>query len=102
MVNINLRLADQVLRPKPPQTNAQMFQTFEQASIRKNMSEMSIDDYLMQAMKRRMAKEMLGKDFNEDSYKKAEANAEHYMKPMRDVAEKAQKAEELAKSEKHE
>ena len=102
LVNIILRLAEQVLRPKPPQTNAQMFQTFEQASIRKNMAEMSIDDYLMQAMKRRMAKEMLGKDFNEDSYKKAEANAEHYMKPMRDVAEKAQKAEELAKSEKHE
>ena len=102
LVNILLRLAEQVLRPKPPQTTAQMFQTFEQASIRKNMAEMSIDDYLMQAMKRRMAKEMLGKDFNEDSYKKAEANAEHYMKPMRDVAEKAQKAEELAKSEKHE
>ena len=102
LVNIILRLAEQVLRPKAPQSNAQMFQTFEQASIRKNMAEMSIDDYLMQAMKRRMAKEMLGKDFNEDSYKKAEANAEHYMKPMRDVAEKAQKAEELAKSEKHE
>ena len=102
LVNIILRLAEQVLRPKPPQTNAQMFQTFEQASIRKNMAEMSIDDYLMQAMKRRMAKEMLGKDFNEDSYKKAEANAEHYMKPMRDVADIAQKAEELAKSEKHE
>ena len=102
LVNILLRLAEQVLRPKPPQTNAQMFQTFEQASIRKNMAEMSMDDYINQAVKKQMVKKLLGENFDEDGYKKAEANAEHYMKPMRDVAEKAQKAEELAKSEKHE
>ena len=51
-----------------------------------------------------MAKKLLGENFDETDYKKAEANADHYMKPMRDVAEKAKKAEELAKhnSEKHE
>ena len=102
LVNIILRLAEQVLRPKPPQSNAQMFQTFEQASIRKNMAEMSMDDYLNQAIKRSYAKKILGENFDEDGYNKAKANADHYMKPMRDVAENAKKAEELAKSEKHE
>ena len=102
MVNIILRLVEQFLRPKPPQTNAQMFQTFEQASIRKNMAEMSMDDYLNQAIKRAYAKKILGENFDEEGYNKAKANADHYMKPMRDVAENARKAEELAKSEKHE
>ena len=102
MVNILLRLVEQFLRPKPPQTNAQMFQTFEQASIRKNMAEMSMDDYLNQAIKRAYAKKILGENFDEEGYNKAKANADHYMKPMRDVAENARKAEELAKSEKHE
>ena len=102
MVNIILRLVEQFLRPKAPQSNAQMFQTFEQAQIRKNLADMSIDDHLMQAMKRKFAKDMLKEDFDNEGYKKAEANADHYMKPMRNVAEQAKKAEELAKSEKHE
>lgn len=104
LVNIILRLAEQVLRPKPPQTNAQMFQTFEQASIRKNMAEMSMDDYINQAVKKQMVKKLLGENFDEDGYKKAESNADHYMKPLREAGEKAKKAEELAKqqSENHE
>ena len=102
MVNIILRLVEQFLRPKPPQTNAQMFQTFEQASIRKNMAEMSMDDYINQAVKKQMVKKLLGENFDEDGYKKAESNADHYMKPLREAGEKAKKAEELAKSEKHE
>jgi len=102
MVNIILRLVEQFLRPKAPQTNAQMFQTFEQASIRKNMAEMSMDDYINQAVKKQMVKKLLGENFDEDGYKKAESNADHYMKPLREAGEKAKKAEELAKSEKHE
>ena len=102
MVNIILRLVEQFLRPKAPQTNAQMFQTFEQASIRKNMAEMSMDDYINQAVKKQMVKKLLGENFDEDCYKKAESNADHYMKPLREAGEKAKKAEELAKSEKHE
>ena len=104
MVNIVLRLLEAFLRPKPVQTNAEQFRVFEQASIRKGMADLSMDDYLNQALRKYMAKKLLGENFDETDYKKAEANADHYMKPMRDVAEKAKKAEELAKhnSEKHE
>jgi preprotein translocase subunit SecD len=102
MVSVVLRLLEMFLRPKPPQTNAQMFQTFEQASIRKNMAEMSMDDYINQAVKKQMVKKLLGENFDEEGYKKAESNADHYMKPLREAGEKAKKAEELAKSEKHE
>ena len=99
MVNIILRLVEQFLRPKAPQTNAQMFQTFEQASIRKNMAEMSMDDYINQAVKKQMVKKLLGENFDEDGYKKAESNADHYMKPLREAGEKAKQAEALAKQQ---
>tara|TARA_R100000687_G_C6431497_1_gene155917 strand:+ start:568 stop:1287 length:720 start_codon:yes stop_codon:yes gene_type:complete len=104
MVNIVLRLLESFLRPKPVQNNANEFRVFEQASIRKGMADLSMDDYLNQALRKYMAKKLLGESFDEVDYKKAEANADHYMKPMRDVAENARKAEELAKqnSEKHE
>lgn len=81
-----------------PQTNQGMFQTFEQASIRKNMADMSMDDYINRAVKQQVVKKILGSGFDEAEYKKAEMTADHYMKPLRDVgvnAEKAKQAEQL-------
>ena len=78
-----------------PQTNAQMFQTFEQAQIRKNMADMSMDDYINQAVKKKMLKQILGNEWNEDEFHKAKKTQDHYMKPLRDVGINAEKAEQL-------
>jgi len=84
----------QLLAPRP-QSNQAMFQTFEQASIRKNMADMSMDDYINKAVKQQVVKKILGTGFDEAEYKKAELTADHYMKPLRDVGVNAQKEEQL-------
>ena len=98
LLEVGLRLVEKILMPKAPQTNAQMFQTFEQATIRKNMADISMDDYINQAVKKQVVKQILGNGFNEDEYQKAKMTGDHYMKPLRDVginAEKAKQAEQL-------
>jgi hypothetical protein len=79
--------------PQPP--NQQMFQTFEQAQIRKNMADMSMDDYINRAVKQKMLKQILGSAWNEDEFHKAQKTADHYMKPLRDVGINAEKVEQL-------
>jgi len=78
-----------------PQSNQQMFQTFEQAQIRKNMADMSMDDYINRAVKQKMLKQILGSAWNEDEFHKAQKTADHYMKPLRDVGINAEKVEQL-------
>ena len=78
-----------------PQNNQQMFQTFEQAQIRKNMADMSMDDYINRAVKQKMLKQILGSAWNEDEFHKAQKTADHYMKPLRDVGVNAEKVEQL-------
>ena len=78
-----------------PQSNQQMFQTFEQAQIRKNMADMSMDDYINRAVKQKMLKQILGSAWNEDEFHKAQKPADHYMKPLRDVGINAEKVEQL-------
>ena len=78
-----------------PQNNQQMFQTFEQAQIRKNMADMSMDDYINRAVKQKMLKQILGSAWNEDEFHKAQKTADHYMKPLRDVGINAEKVEQL-------
>ena len=78
-----------------PQNNQQMFQTFEQAQIRKNMADMSMDDYINRAVKQKMLKQILGSAWNEDDFHKAQKTADHYMKPLRDVGINAEKVEQL-------
>ena len=78
-----------------PQSNQQMFQTFEQAQIRKNMADMSMDDYINRAVKQKMLKQILGSAWNEDDFHKAQKTADHYMKPLRDVGINAEKVEQL-------
>ena len=78
-----------------PQSNQQMFQTFEQAQIRKNMADMSMDDYINRAVKQKMLKQILGSAWNEDEFHKAQKTADHYMKPLRDVGVNAEKVEQL-------
>ena len=81
--------------PQQPQSNQQMFQTFEQAQIRKNMADMSMDDYINRAVKQKMLKQILGSAWNEDEFHKAQKTADHYMKPLRDVGINAEKVEQL-------
>ena len=81
--------------PQQPQSNQQMFQTFEQAQIRKNMADMSMDDYINRAVKQKMLKQILGSAWNEDDFHKAQKTADHYMKPLRDVGINAEKVEQL-------
>ena len=81
--------------PQQPQNNQQMFQTFEQAQIRKNMADMSMDDYINRAVKQKMLKQILGSAWNEDEFHKAQKTADHYMKPLRDVGINAEKVEQL-------
>ena len=81
--------------PQQPQNNQQMFQTFEQAQIRKNMADMSMDDYINRAVKQKMLKQILGSSWNEDEFHKAQKTADHYMKPLRDVGINAEKVEQL-------
>ena len=78
-----------------PQSNQQMFQTFEQAQIRKNMADMSMDDYINRAVKQKMLKQILGSEWNADDFHKAQKTADHYMKPLRDVGINAEKVEQL-------
>ena len=81
--------------PQPQPPNQQMFQTFEQAQIRKNMADMSMDDYINRAVKQKMLKQILGSAWNEDEFHKAQKTADHYMKPLRDVGINAEKVEQL-------
>lgn len=81
--------------PQQQPPNQQMFQTFEQAQIRKNMADMSMDDYINRAVKQKMLKQILGSAWNEDEFHKAQKTADHYMKPLRDVGINAEKVEQL-------
>ena len=80
----------QFLAPKPADNSA-MLNTFQQAQIRKGMSEMSYDDWFMKEMRKKMAQEYLHKEIP----KEVQAADSEYMKPLRSVGENAVKRDEL-------
>ena len=80
------------LTPKPVD-NAAMYNTFQQASIRKSMAESVFEDWFMKQIKQRMAKEVLGMDIPQEVVKADE----EYMKPLRDVGINAVKREQMEK-----
>ena len=80
------------LTPKPVD-NAAMYNTFQQASIRKSMAESVFEDWFMKQIKQRMAKEVLGMDIPQEVVKADE----EYMKPLRDVGINAVKRDQMEK-----
>ena len=78
-----------LLAPKPTDNSA-MLNTFQQAQIRKGMSEMSYDDWFMKEMRKKMAQEYLHKEIP----KEVQAADSEYMKPLRSVGENAVKRDE--------